>query len=162
MIFGDSILPKKGASVSSDRINHPHSSRHPDQHHHDQDQASSVIKSWTLLGQLFALSPSLLILLIYIFLNFFPSHRRRLWQQSKRGGKLASDTKSNSHENTSGEGSTSHGRRSSIVDLLSSNRFARLLRRTHSAGCSKDVPAHALFLGNDKKKLKEAKVSVFY
>ncbi|GAB6021966.1 hypothetical protein CHUAL_006126 [Chamberlinius hualienensis] len=28
----------------------------------------------------------------------------------------------------------------------SNGRLARLLRRTHSAGCSKDVPAHALFL----------------
>lgn len=34
--------------------------------------------------------------------------------------------------------------------IKSGGRFSKLLRRTHSAGCSKDVPAHALFL-QDKR-----------
>ncbi|RWS05959.1 regulator of G-protein signaling 12-like protein, partial [Dinothrombium tinctorium] len=39
-------------------------------------------------------------------------------------------------------------RKDSVTNLVLSGpgRIAKLLRRTHSAGCSKDVPSHALFL----------------
>ncbi|RWS01475.1 regulator of G-protein signaling 12-like protein, partial [Dinothrombium tinctorium] len=39
-------------------------------------------------------------------------------------------------------------RKESVTNIVFSGtgRIARLLRRTHSAGCSKDVPSHALFL----------------
>ncbi len=43
-------------------------------------------------------------------------------------------------------------RKGSIAQITSASatRFVRLLRRTHSAGCSKDVPAYAQFLKEEK------------
>lgn len=53
-----------------------------------------------------------------------------------------------SQPSTSQSPSTSEKRKASMANVVLSGpgRLARLLRRTHSAGCSKDVPSHALFL----------------
>ncbi|XP_054157243.1 ras guanine nucleotide exchange factor R-like [Oppia nitens] len=45
----------------------------------------------------------------------------------------------------SGSSSTSRRRKGSMA-FVSTGKIAKLLRRTHSAGCSKDVPSYALFL----------------
>ena len=43
-------------------------------------------------------------------------------------------------------------RKGSIAQITSASagKIVRLLRRTHSAGCSKDAPSYALFLKDDK------------
>jgi hypothetical protein len=47
----------------------------------------------------------------------------------------------------SSSSSSSRRRKGSMAFVSSSSgKIAKLLRRTHSAGCSKDVPSYALFL----------------
>ena len=53
---------------------------------------------------------------------------------------------------SSGSSASSSRRRKGSMAFVSSEKIAKLLRRTHSAGCSKDVPSYALFLSEKHEK----------
>lgn len=69
-------------------------------------------------------------------------------KQSSPPPEKTSPTSPSKFDSSSSGPTTSRVRKSSVTELVlsGSGKLAKLLRRTHSAGCSKDIPSYALFL----------------